>query len=96
MSFTLLGVSVALPVLDAREGSDTPSIEAAHDPGRCSIHHDHAACSQLARSHAVQTGPSASPDLGPEIEKAAVVRNEAPRVVGRCTSALPRAPPSIA
>jgi hypothetical protein len=96
MGFALLGVSIVLPVLDAREASGVVSIEAAHDPGRCSSQHDHAACSQLASSHAVPAGSSSSPCIGQEIQRAGILLHEAPRAFARNSSSLPRAPPSIA
>ena len=94
LSFALLGVSIALPVLDARERSGVASIEAAHEPGRCSSQHDHAACSQLARSHAVP-GSFPSPCIGLTTHKAGILRHDAPRAFVRHTTSFPRAPPSI-
>jgi hypothetical protein len=96
LSLALLGVSIALPVLDAREASGIASIEAAHDPGHCSSRHDHAACSQLASSHAVPAGSSSSPCIGQEVQKAGSILQKALRAFAPNTSSLPRAPPSIA
>jgi hypothetical protein len=96
LSFALLGVSIALPVLDAREGSEVASIEAIHDLGRCSSQHDHAACSQLASSHAVPGGPFPRTCIGLTTLTAGILLHQAPRAFVRHTSSLPRAPPSIA
>lgn len=95
LSFALLGVSIALPVLDAQEGSEVASIEAVHELGRCSSQHDHAACSQLASSHAVPGGSSPRSGSGRTTQAAGILPHEAARAFVRHTSSLPRAPPSI-
>ncbi len=46
-----LAAPLAPPLLDAENGSDTATVEATHDPARCHARHDHAACSQLVKSH---------------------------------------------
>ena len=38
------GLSVVLPLLDAREPLEAPGIEAQHDASRCSYFHDHNLC----------------------------------------------------
>lgn len=96
LSFALLGVSIALPVLDAWERSEVASIEAAHDVGSCSSQHDHAACSQLASSHAVPGGPTPGACVGQQTHTAGIISRQAPHACVRHTSSLPRAPPSNA
>jgi hypothetical protein len=95
LGFALFGVSIAPPVLDAHEGSKVASIEVVHTPSHCASQHDHAACSQLARSHAVPGGASPSSCLGLTTYTAGTLLHDAPRALVRHVSSLPRAPPSI-
>ena len=96
LSVSLFGVSVALPLLDAREESGITSIESAHDPGRCATLHDHAACAQLARSPAVQAGPAPGPCFQRETSRVRFVGDVCPRAFPRRAHSFPRAPPSNA
>lgn len=93
LSVAVLGVSIAPSVLDARERGETASIEAAHDPGRCLSRHDHAACSQLARSGVVHAGSSPEPYAGHEICAAGITRHEDLTRLTQRSPLLPRAPP---
>ena len=49
----VLGATVAPPLLDAGERPGEVRVESEHDPGRCAVLHDHAACAQLAKSFAI-------------------------------------------
>jgi hypothetical protein len=40
----LLGLSLALPLMESREGSDTPAVEREHSEATCVAGHDHRLC----------------------------------------------------
>jgi hypothetical protein len=46
----VLGATVTPPLLDAAVDYAGTGVESEHDPARCSVLHDHTACTQLARS----------------------------------------------
>lgn len=89
----VIAVSIALPVLDAREPTDEPAVETAHEPGRCASRHDHAACSHLARSQAVQTEARPEPSSGREVCTPGRGYTRSPHRSGQRSPSLPRAPP---
>jgi len=45
-----IGATMVPPLLDAGEDHHAVRVESEHDPATCAVLHDHAACTQLARS----------------------------------------------
>lgn len=89
-----VGLPTGISVLDARELPGEVRIESEHDPGRCAVVHDHAACAQLLGSLALPAATSPPPHRA--IGAARVLRTSA-EAPPRCRPdplRRPRAPPS--
>ncbi len=50
LALLVFGAGLAPPLLDAEEEVGVTRVESHHDPSTCARLHDHAACTQLARS----------------------------------------------
>ena len=50
LALPVLGATVVPPLLDAADGVYVAQVESEHDPATCVALHDHAACTQLAKS----------------------------------------------
>jgi len=59
LALLVIGGTFVPPLLDAAVGSRVAHVEQEHDPATCAVLHDHAACSQLARSFALLVAGSA-------------------------------------
>lgn len=94
-SLAVLAPGALLPVVDASEESFRTVVEAEHEPGRCSVAHDHLACLQHASTAFHPLAVGLAPDPGPVRPRRATVRSD--RSIRETSSLLPfsRAPPHL-
>jgi hypothetical protein len=59
ISVLMLGVSVAVPMLERGELADRPVAESSHAPGTCPTAHDHTVCTQVGAN---APAPSDAPE----------------------------------
>lgn len=95
LALLTMGLPTSLVLLDAGEASVRARAESSHDPGRCAVLHDHAACVQLLQSHGRPVEGTAS--LGPGEATAAVPALGAslPHRPGAVSTRHARAPPLL-
>lgn len=89
-----LGTPLSGSLLDAREAPTRPRAESRHDPGRCSWHHDHAACVQLAHSVALPVPGGSALPLRPPMPRVTVSSDSTSPPATDTPTYRPRAPPT--
>lgn len=89
-----VGLPPGSSLLDARERPTRAQAESHHEPGRCSWHHDHAACVQLAQSVALPSLGGSAP-TSPRPDARSTARPvPLPPPTPPATTRHPRAPPT--
>jgi len=96
LALFVIGATVIPPLLDAGEDQHETRFESEHDPATCAVLHDHAACTQLARSFS-ETAMMAQATVRPHVvEHAGRVLDAMARPLRTyCPSPSPRAPPIL-
>ncbi len=94
LSVVMLGLSVAVPLLDRELPSTGPGVESEHDPGSCVEGHDHTVCSQFGKTRLLPTRSVAVASALPGIRSRGASANPAGPVQARThLTPSPRAPP---
>lgn len=96
LALVVVCAGLAPPLLDASESHGQRHVESEHDPGTCGRLHDHAACTQLARSFshiAAGWSPNAAEPIALRGERVAPRISLSFRAFSSAPS--PRAPPSL-
>ena len=89
----LLGLGIALPLLDRQEGSATPVFEREHDQGTRTVGHDHRICVLGGTLRMLPSAPAPRERVHAAAVRASVPRGATAIATGPVSHHHSRAPP---